>query len=222
MGRFTQRDPAGFADGINPYAYVGNSPTNFTDPLGLARQAQTVASGLGSTYGGNEPNSSPITTNAVQEQSSRSCAGRPCITRGNGPGYTIGISGSITHPLYSVLSSAANQIGDIPIPTGLQGGIHVNATGDRAGGSANAGFDYSSGIGARVVGSLDMIKIGAKPDTEFTLVIGFGARVYLQREQIVGFGFAAGAGASLLTKPLTQQPLNIEAGGELNVIEANW
>ncbi len=52
MGRFTQRDPAGFADGINPYAYVGNSPTNFTDPLGLARQAVVATSGLQPSYPG--------------------------------------------------------------------------------------------------------------------------------------------------------------------------
>ncbi len=53
LGRFTQPDPAGFADGINRYAYVGNSPTNFTDPLGLGRQAVTVGNGGTSTYAGN-------------------------------------------------------------------------------------------------------------------------------------------------------------------------
>jgi RHS repeat-associated protein len=40
-GRFMQRDPLGFSDGINPYAYVGNSPANFTDPLGLSKNAQS-------------------------------------------------------------------------------------------------------------------------------------------------------------------------------------
>lgn len=37
IGRFNQRDPMGFIDGVNQYAYVGMSPTNFTDPLGLAK-----------------------------------------------------------------------------------------------------------------------------------------------------------------------------------------
>lgn len=32
--RFTQRDPQGFVDGVNRYAYVGNNPTNNTDPTG--------------------------------------------------------------------------------------------------------------------------------------------------------------------------------------------
>jgi RHS repeat-associated protein len=34
IGRFISRDPAGMPDGVNRYAYVGNSPTNFTDPSG--------------------------------------------------------------------------------------------------------------------------------------------------------------------------------------------
>jgi RHS repeat-associated protein len=34
IGRFISRDPAGMVDGVNRYAYVGNSPTNFVDPSG--------------------------------------------------------------------------------------------------------------------------------------------------------------------------------------------
>ena len=33
-GRFISRDPAGMPDGVNQYAYVGNNPTNATDPTG--------------------------------------------------------------------------------------------------------------------------------------------------------------------------------------------
>lgn len=35
LGRFAQTDPVLYNGGMNLYAYVGNDPINFTDPLGL-------------------------------------------------------------------------------------------------------------------------------------------------------------------------------------------
>lgn len=35
ISRFSSEDPAGFIGGINKYSFVGNNPTQFTDPLGL-------------------------------------------------------------------------------------------------------------------------------------------------------------------------------------------
>ena len=38
IGRFISKDPIGFAGGdVNVYGYVGNSPTNWVDPWGLAQ-----------------------------------------------------------------------------------------------------------------------------------------------------------------------------------------
>ncbi len=36
IGRFTQRDPKGYIDGINRYAYAINNPVNYTDPRGTS------------------------------------------------------------------------------------------------------------------------------------------------------------------------------------------
>ena len=54
LGRFLQRDPAGFVDGYNLYLYCRNSPPNFTDPDGrTARVGGAVAAAgwdLGTDY----------------------------------------------------------------------------------------------------------------------------------------------------------------------------
>jgi hypothetical protein len=45
-----ESDPIGLRGGLNTYAYVGNNPTRFSDPLGLVKwtgSQTTVAAGLG-------------------------------------------------------------------------------------------------------------------------------------------------------------------------------
>jgi len=47
LGRFLEPDPIGFGDGLNVYAYVGNNPINFVDPLGLFATGQSGGFGGG-------------------------------------------------------------------------------------------------------------------------------------------------------------------------------
>ncbi|MGH7176040.1 MAG: RHS repeat-associated core domain-containing protein, partial [Tepidisphaeraceae bacterium] len=47
LGRPLQSDPAGYVDGMNRYEWVGSSPANFVDPLGLARQPAPIVDGSG-------------------------------------------------------------------------------------------------------------------------------------------------------------------------------
>jgi RHS repeat-associated protein len=42
-GRFLGEDPLGFSVDVNFYRYVGNSPTNFNDPLGLAKCEYSIS-----------------------------------------------------------------------------------------------------------------------------------------------------------------------------------
>lgn len=52
MGRFMQRDPAGYVDGLNLYAYVLNNPLRYTDPDGLMARA-AIDFSLDSIYAAN-------------------------------------------------------------------------------------------------------------------------------------------------------------------------
>jgi RHS repeat-associated protein len=68
IARFISRDPAGLAGGINMYAYAGDSPTNFTDPLGL---------GFGDGVFPGVPGGAP-------EGGGPACGGCPAYGGGNG------------------------------------------------------------------------------------------------------------------------------------------
>lgn len=46
LGRFLQTDPLGTADSYTRYAYTGNNPTNFVDPMGLKGKSKGAPGGV--------------------------------------------------------------------------------------------------------------------------------------------------------------------------------
>jgi len=52
IGRFISKDPIGLLGGLNLYAYAGNNPVNFIDPLGLQGEKSGIWSGTGGNVGG--------------------------------------------------------------------------------------------------------------------------------------------------------------------------
>ena len=42
IGRFLERDPIGYDDGMNPYEFVGSNPIGFVDPYGLVHYHTSI------------------------------------------------------------------------------------------------------------------------------------------------------------------------------------
>jgi len=51
LGRWIERDPAGYIDGMSLYEYVSSNPAGLTDPMGLCPGAGTTAPTLNLSYG---------------------------------------------------------------------------------------------------------------------------------------------------------------------------
>lgn len=60
IGRFLERDPIGYDDGMNPYEFVGSNPIGFVDPYGLEAAATQPTS---------QPTTQPIRDDNIDSDS---------------------------------------------------------------------------------------------------------------------------------------------------------
>jgi len=164
LGRFLEPDPIGFGDGLNVYAYVGNNPINFVDPLGLSKVgsgsgdqsggAFTVGGGIGVGIVATEIRNNPINPQAFDPQARRDVRGR------------IG-----KFLLFSTLSTGLENFARSQEPGQLRSGSLVGAGLLRAAGGAQA-----VALGALVTG-VGLTDLGAGIATANPLLIGSGAGI---------------------------------------------
>jgi len=91
--RFISPDPIGLSGGqVNLYAYVGNSPTNWTDPQGLSGGSS------GGGGGGNPP--CPVCDQYAQHQNDAGPCDGPCtqVPAETAGGVSVGGIGSVGNP----------------------------------------------------------------------------------------------------------------------------
>ena len=89
LGRWMQRDPLEYVDGVSLYEYVGGNPANHADPTGLDEDDDSDPSDADDEDGGGQRKSSPlyeISTPAGERPNDRSIAGDIAGTSGSDQG----------------------------------------------------------------------------------------------------------------------------------------
>ncbi len=97
LGRWLQRDPLGYVDGVNLYEYARSMPTFFVDPFGLAVSLDPDPGSQGDVAGGNQQPVTPATS-IVHVQSEK--AGLQALPRKPGARDGIGITAPTFRLLY--------------------------------------------------------------------------------------------------------------------------
>ncbi|MFI4915557.1 MAG: RHS repeat-associated core domain-containing protein [Phycisphaerales bacterium JB060] len=89
LGRWVQRDPAGYVDGANLYEYVMSSPIKMRDPMGLASGV-----GLGQAVGCEATNSASSYVVVSERASTTTAISYSCGTRSSDAGISVGCGGA--------------------------------------------------------------------------------------------------------------------------------
>jgi RHS repeat-associated protein len=218
QGRWVSADPAGLAavDPANPqtwnrYAYVGNNPLSYIDPLGLYLQGCPPNCGGGST-GGVTDGDLPIFFLPLSQGGI--CAGRGCVVP-PGPPPRIVVNTTV-----EVTAANNGNCGSTVLPRSI--GVSYGANAD-----AGAGYEGISGTGSAGWGLFYNGNTGLSTGR----FAGGGATAYFfngnvgapkQQGQPFNFGGFAGAGPSFwvsnaggtpqLGGPFTTWSLNVGAG----------
>ena len=169
LGRFLEPDPIGFGDGLNVYAYVGNNPINFVDPLGLFATGQSggVRSPQSVVFPGPGGEFISIDPSRDIEQQFRAEANRGTIAAGVSAGLlAVGVGGpaafaaleqsTIVNQSLMVAAAAQQTLARSGGANFVRGGIQGLVEGFTAGVSGAKGplptFPAPIGTPARVAG----------------------------------------------------------------------
>ncbi len=117
IGRYLKPDPIGFEGGINHFIYTENSPTNFSDPLGM-----DTWSGAGDTVGGFLLFGGTSTTYGFVTNWK---TGEKCYTENICYNIGAGLTGSVTANSIWIVNGpkCGRDLAGVSIGAGVEGGL---------------------------------------------------------------------------------------------------